>query len=49
MADDKTKRGGTARARVAVGEGYKVSYFARSTRSKALTEWGRADQALPDL
>ena len=29
MADDKTKRGGADRARVAAGEGYEVSYFAR--------------------
>jgi hypothetical protein len=29
MADDKTKRGGPDRARVAADEGYEVSYFAR--------------------
>ena len=29
MADDKKKRGGADRARVAAGEGYEVSYFAR--------------------
>jgi hypothetical protein len=29
MADDKTKRGGADRARVAAGEGYEVRYFAR--------------------
>jgi hypothetical protein len=29
MADDKTKRGGGDRSRVAAGEGYEVRYFAR--------------------
>lgn len=29
MSDDKSKRGITDRARVAAGEGYEVSYFAR--------------------
>lgn len=29
MADDKNKRGGADRARVAAGEGYEVDYFAR--------------------
>ena len=29
MADDKSKRGAGDRARVAAGEGYEVSYFAR--------------------
>lgn len=29
MADDKTKRGGADRRRVAAGEGYEVGYFAR--------------------
>lgn len=29
MADDKTKRGGSDRRRVAAGEGYEVGYFAR--------------------
>ena len=29
MADDKSKRGGQDRRRVAAGEGYEVSYFAR--------------------
>ena len=29
MADDKSKRGGGDRARVAKGEGYEVRYFAR--------------------
>jgi hypothetical protein len=29
MADDKSKRGGQDRKRVAGGEGYEVSYFAR--------------------
>lgn len=29
MADDKTKRGGNDRSRVAGGEGYEVHYFAR--------------------
>lgn len=29
MADSKTKRGGSDRERVAAGEGYEVSYFAR--------------------
>ncbi|MDN4634088.1 DUF3606 domain-containing protein [Sphingomonas sp. PsM26] len=29
MADDKSKRGAGDRARVAGGEGYEVSYFAR--------------------
>lgn len=29
MADDKSKRGAADRARVAGGEGYEVSYFAR--------------------
>ena len=29
MADDKSKRGGADRARVAAGEGYEVRYFAR--------------------
>jgi len=29
MADDKSKRGDRDRARVAAGEGYEVSYFAR--------------------
>jgi len=29
MADDKSKRGGTDRRRVAGGEGYEVNYFAR--------------------
>lgn len=29
MADDKSKRGGADRKRVAGGEGYEVSYFAR--------------------
>ena len=29
MADDKSKRGGGDRARVAAGEGYEVRYFAR--------------------
>jgi hypothetical protein len=28
VADDKTKRGGGDRSRVAAGEGYEVSYFA---------------------
>ena len=29
MADDKKKRGAADRSKVAAGEGYKVSYFAR--------------------
>jgi hypothetical protein len=29
MADNKSKKGGGDRARVAGGEGYEVSYFAR--------------------
>jgi len=29
MADDKSKRGGADRRRVAAGEGYEVQYFAR--------------------
>jgi hypothetical protein len=29
LADSKTKRGGSDRNRVAAGEGYEVSYFAR--------------------
>lgn len=29
MADNKSKRGGADRRRVAVGEGYEVNYFAR--------------------
>jgi len=29
MADDKTKRGAADRRKVAAGEGYEVSYFAR--------------------
>lgn len=29
MADNKSKRGGADRGRVAAGEGYEVSYFAR--------------------
>jgi hypothetical protein len=29
MADDKTKRGGGDRGRVARGQGYEVGYFAR--------------------
>jgi hypothetical protein len=29
MADNKSKKGGADRARVAGGEGYEVSYFAR--------------------
>ncbi|KRB80611.1 hypothetical protein ASE00_16315 [Sphingomonas sp. Root710] len=29
MADSKSKRGGADRSRVAAGEGYEVSYFAR--------------------
>lgn len=29
MADDKSKRGGTDRRRVAGGQGYEVNYFAR--------------------
>ena len=29
MADDKTKRGGSDRRRVAAGEGNEVGYFAR--------------------
>ena len=29
MADDKSKRGGTDRKRVAAGQGYEVTYFAR--------------------
>ena len=29
MADDKSKRGSGDRSRVAAGEGYEVSYFAR--------------------
>ena len=29
MADNKSKRGGTDRRRVAGGEGYEVNYFAR--------------------
>ncbi len=29
MADDKAKRGGGDRDRVAAGQGYEVSYFAR--------------------
>lgn len=29
MADDKSKRGGNDRRRVAAGEGYEVNYFAR--------------------
>lgn len=29
MADNKSKRGGSDRNRVAAGEGYEVSYFAR--------------------
>ena len=29
MADDKSKRGGADRRRVAAGEGYEVNYFAR--------------------
>ena len=29
MADDKTKRGGADRGRVAAGEGYEVNYFAK--------------------
>lgn len=29
MADDKTKRGGNDRKRVAAGEGYEVGYFAK--------------------
>jgi hypothetical protein len=38
MADDKSKRGADDRARVAGGEGYEVSYFARKhdiTRQQA--------------
>jgi hypothetical protein len=38
MPDDKTKRGGPDRKRVAGGEGYEVSYFARKhniSRDKA--------------
>lgn len=29
MADNKSKRGGADRRRVAAGEGYEVNYFAR--------------------
>jgi len=29
VADDKSKRGGTDRRRVAAGQGYEVNYFAR--------------------
>lgn len=29
MSDDKSKRGGADRRRVAAGEGYEVNYFAR--------------------
>ena len=29
MADDKSKRGGPDRARVAGGQGYEVAYFAK--------------------
>ena len=29
MTDDKSKRGGVDRKRVAAGEGYEVDYFAR--------------------
>ena len=29
MADDKSKRGGMDRKRVAAGQGYEVTYFAR--------------------
>ncbi|RYG88960.1 MAG: DUF3606 domain-containing protein [Alphaproteobacteria bacterium] len=29
MADDKSKRGGADRSRVAAGEGYEVNYFAK--------------------
>ncbi|MEV4934727.1 DUF3606 domain-containing protein [Sphingobium sp. LSP13-1-1.1] len=29
MADNKAKRGGADRSRVAAGEGYEVNYFAR--------------------
>ena len=29
MADDKSKRGAADRSKVAAGEGYEVSYFAR--------------------
>ncbi|MFC7536413.1 DUF3606 domain-containing protein [Sphingomonas sp. GCM10030256] len=29
MADNKSKRGGSDRSRVAAGEGYEVRYFAR--------------------
>ena len=29
MADDKSKKGGADRRRVAAGEGYEVRYFAR--------------------
>ena len=32
MADNKSKRGGADRRRVAGGEGYEVSYFARKHR-----------------
>lgn len=38
MADDKSKRGGADRRRVAGGEGYEVGYFARKhaiTRDQA--------------
>jgi len=39
MADDKSKRGSADRGRVAAGEGYEVSYFARKhgiTKDSAL-------------
>jgi hypothetical protein len=35
MADNKTKRGGSDRKRVAGGEGYEVSYFARKHKISA--------------
>ncbi|WP_022682148.1 DUF3606 domain-containing protein [Sphingobium bisphenolivorans] len=35
MADNKTKRGGTDRSRVAASEGYEVNYFARKHKITA--------------
>lgn len=35
MADNKAKRGGADRSRVAAGEGYEVNYFARKHRITA--------------
>jgi hypothetical protein len=53
MADDKSKRGGPDRARVAGGEGYEVDYFAKkhgisTTKAKELIDRIGNDRAKLD-